>query len=224
MISTQVAVDNTYAALRSYHEAGMIDPGQFPEWLRKALHDIGLHGGEEGLETRLIVSRYKARLPQGLRVIQELYQEPYGKHQHSIRIYEKGFTPPIEPNYSSFRPLSSPHHSYHAHDTTYVRTGEYLHLNHETGILRLVYDGAPDPNALPVIDDNPILIDYLTKTLVYRQLNSWYFNGDVANIDRILQEAKSQYDVAYRDAAYQEKLPAFQELFHYKRKRIRSFR
>lgn len=178
-------------SLRSYYEAGLVDSFGFGDQIRKALTDIGLSFGQD-LEIRLPVHNGKIRLPEGVQRVDRLYWE--------------GDKPvPIYPTSQAPSRCSS----------TYTQSGNQLFLDRTEGVVRVLYQGVTDTSVLPELPDEPILLDYLVKKLIYEQFHDWYLNGEVDNIDRKLELVQQDYDLAYRNALYWEKLPSYEQLFHH---------
>lgn len=230
------SIDDVYQqvrdSLRSYAENGLIDESRLDRWVLKALSDIGLTPSgttEKAFTVRIPIVRGKVALPEGLTEINEVWLETT---HHSHPLYPVGYEPshdypfgyPVTPS-SQLSAYLHPHITpaglalpeRHPHMDSYKREGNFLHVHPDKGVVKLVYQGLTDGASF--IPGDPDITDYVIKSLVYLQVNDWYLNDEVPNLQQKLGETKVQYQVAYAQAHWYVKLPTFQQLYHYKRHR-----
>ncbi|PRY38450.1 hypothetical protein CLV58_109177 [Spirosoma oryzae] len=195
-VNADTLIRRVRRVLRSYDETGMIDPVDFPRLLRAGLHDLGLLPGYE-LETPLALIRGKARLPDGFQSVHSVSTQTGDQ----TRYYE---------------PYPRSRHGYK------LEAG-WLHLPLDDQEIWLQYVGDSEPGELPAIPDNPIIQTFLEKKLVYELIHDWQFNGEELNLERKLQQAAQEYEVAYRNAQFAVKLPSPQQVatfFHRQKRRL----
>lgn len=81
------------------------------------------------------------------------------------------------------------------------------------GCIYMKYYGYPlDDNGLPMVLDNIYVKKAIEYYIKYQLLLSWWYNSEVSDIQNKWQKAEQEFNLAFAEAEYQLKLPAFSTL------------
>lgn len=94
-------------------------------------------------------------------------------------------------------------------------SAHYFHFNFQEDPVLLQYHAMPMEQGVPMVPSEPRVQHFLEKLLIYESLRKIYYNGEVNDLERRIQLAKSELDVAYADALNWAKTPSFKTLLAY---------
>jgi len=89
----------------------------------------------------------------------------------------------------------------------------YIYSNFDNDSIYMKYYGlAVDDDGLPMIPDKPEVKKAVEWWIKYQLLLTWWFNGDVQDIQNKWGKAEQLYEAAMAECRYLDKLPSFSEM------------
>ncbi|GAB3975785.1 hypothetical protein GCM10028806_34120 [Spirosoma terrae] len=211
-------ISGVESRLRSYVAANLVDTGEFYSLLKKEMGRMGLSLKEE-TEWVLAVKNHRVLKPADMVDFWSIHEleDPEASSGSLLR-----YIPPSRARQVSHQAernsqihRQSPCRSHHYH-RQFTEDGHYFRFDFTDSYVLVQGWGTPRHNGSILVPAEPILTDYLEKFLIYQTLKDLYINAEVNDLERRLDLAKRDYELAEAVATNYLKTPSFKQLLAWK--------